>query len=896
MSQYHLYQDREECIGCHSCEVHCKDNKGLPPGPRLCRIITTTPQVVNNIPKTDFVFMPCFHCDEPWCVPACPTGAMQTRAKDGIVFVDEELCVGCKSCIEACPYGAPQWNPETGKVVKCDYCMDRVDQGLEPACVAKCVTKCLHFERTAELTEEQREEHLADVMSIEVANPPGISVCPVTKTLNDLSRALETRGRVTEPRSRQRVESLIELLEDVSRGRGGTDHLPAIDSLANKLMAEAGEEGARLVGQMVSVAIAEYQEVYESHITTHVCPTGDCDVLTPAPCQMACPAGIDVSSYVSLIGQGRDAEAVELIRKDNPFPWVCGLVCTHPCEYVCVRGRIDTPIAIRDLKAFAAERAMSERTYVNPQKAPDNGHKVCVIGAGPAGLTAAYYLVLRGYRVTVVEALPMAGGMMMVGIPRYRLPREVIDREVAMIEDLGVEFRYNTRLGKDTTIEKLRQEGYEAFFISIGAHGSYRLGVAGEDSFPQVLDAIAFLLRVALGERHKPGRRVAIIGGGNVAIDAARTCIRLGCQDVSILYRRTRSEMPASIEEVEQAEEEGVRFSFLTVPVEIVGTEGCVTGIRCLKARLEAADSSGRRRPVPVEDSDHLYEVDAVITAIGQKIDPEGLESLENLKWTKRNTLLADTVSGMTNEDGVFAGGDAVLGPATVVEAIGAGKFAAAGIDRYLRGLPQPKMPQVPVRHQRVEWLEVPAATKMILHRPEMPMLNPDRRRITFQQVELGLSEAMAREEGRRCLRCDICKRCGLCVSICRDKMGVDALQFGYLDFDQQGVTDFRIAADRCILCGACATNCPTGAIVLEDVNGERRLNFCGTILRREKLEYCESCGVELGTRRYLNFVGRRIQIMPGPFADRKLCPECARKATAELPVETGLFPASPNV
>jgi ferredoxin len=267
----------------------------------------------------------------------------------------------------------------------------------------------------------------------------------------------------------------------------------------------------------------------------------------------------------------------------------------------------------------------------------------------------------------------------------------------------------------------------------------------------------------------------------------------------------------------------------------------------------------------------------------------EGLDSLENLKWSMRNTIMADTISGTTHEESMFAGGDAVLGPATVVEAIGAGKFAAAGIDRYLRGLPQPKMPQVPVRHHRVEWIEVPAVTKMSLHRPEMPMLNPDRRRITFQQVELGLSEAMAREEGRRCLRCDICKRCGLCVNICRDKMEVDALQFGYLDFDQPGPTDLRITAERCILCGACAANCPTGAIVVEDRNGERQLSLCGTILCREKLEYCERCNEVLGPVRYLDYVSKRTEKISPAFGGRRLCSECARSATAEFKSEMSI-------
>ncbi len=716
---------------------------------------------------------------------------------------------------------------------------------------------------------------------------PETIICPVAQTLRDLQETLEGH-RITAPRAQQRAESLLELMEDVSRGRGGSEHFPAMESLANRLLEGDDEQGQRC-GQIASEALAQYWEVYESHIETHNCPTGDCDILTPAPCQMACPAGIDVSSYVTLIGQGRDAEAVELIRKDNPFPWVCGLVCTHPCEYMCVRGRMDSPIAIKDLKAFAAERAMSAGEYINPAKAPDNGRKVCVIGAGPAGLTAAYYLALKGYKVTIIEALPMAGGMMMVGIPRYRLPREVIDREVAMIEDLGVDIRYSTRLGKDTHIEKLRQEGFEAFFIGVGAHECYKMHIKDEDYYAEIMGAVPFLRHVALGERHVPGRRVAVIGGGNVALDAARTCIRLGCEEVIVLYRRTRSEMPASVVEVEQAEEEGVRFAFLTIPVEALGRDGELTGLKCLRAKLGVADKSGRRRPVPVEGSDHVYEVDAIITAIGQRPSGYGLGSLNSLEWSRRNTIIADTISGLTAEPGIFTGGDAVLGPATVVEAIGAGKFAAAGIDRYLRGLPQPKMPQVPVRHHRVEWLEVPAVTKMSLRRPAMPMLNPDRRRITFQQVELGLSEAMAREEGRRCLRCDICKRCGMCVSICRDKMEVDALQLGYLDFDQPGPSDLRITAERCILCGACAANCPTGAIVLADRNGERQLSLCGTILCREKLEYCERCSEVLGPVRYLDYVSKRTEKISLAFGGRKLCSECARRATAEFKSEMSI-------
>ncbi|MGD9211932.1 MAG: FAD-dependent oxidoreductase, partial [Desulfobacteraceae bacterium] len=672
-----------------------------------------------------------------------------------------------------------------------------------------------------------------------------ISGCPVHSTIIHLEDMLSSQ-RLNIPKTRRIVEEVCVLIEDVAWGSAGPTHLAAVEKLSTELKTDASDPAAVALGKELIETLNRNREVFESHVQTHNCATGDCVKLTPAPCQMTCPAGIDVPTYVTLIGQGRDAEAIEIIRKDNPFPWVCGLVCTRPCEFMCVRGRIDQPVAIKALKAFAAERAMSKGAYINPAKQPDNGKKVCVVGAGPGGMSAAYYLALKGYTVRVIEALPVAGGMIMVGIPRYRLPREVIDREVAMLQALGIEFQFSTRFGTDVTYESLRAEGFQAFFLAIGAHNAFQLGIPGEKDCRKVIDAITFLKQVALGDRRPPGKKVVVIGGGNVAIDAARTCLRLGCKEVTLAYRRTRAQMPADEEEVEQAEEEGVHFSFLTIPTRVEGDQKAIKGLICMQAELVKKQGSNRVSPRPIAGSDYLLDADVVISAIGQRVDHDCLSHMKGLKWTRRDTIEVNMASMETPVTGVFAAGDAVTGPATVIEAIGGGKRAAVAIDRYFEGIPQPKMPPVPVRRARISMLEVPASTKMVIKRPEMPLLALDRRRTMFQQVELGYSENMVREEARRCLRCDICRRCGDCVAVCRDKMGIDALKLGYLDFDHPVTTDFRQTEERCILCGACAANCPNDAMVIEDVGHERILSLCGTLLNRQNLVYCADCQVPI--------------------------------------------------
>ena len=402
-------------------------------------------------------------------------------------------------------------------------------------------------------------------------------------------------------------------------------------------------------------------------------------------CEETCPIHLDIRGYVGLIADGKFKESLDLIRQKLPFPATIGRICPHPCEEKCNRGKVDASLCIRDLKRFVADNQNQRQTDESIPKPEASGKKVAVIGSGPAGLTCAHDLAWLGYGVTVFEALPVAGGMLAVGIPEYRLPRDILNAEIGAIKRLGVEIKTNVRIGEDILLDDLFQQGFEAVFISVGCHNSLTLGIPGEEA-EGVVHGVNFLRDLHLGKETPVGKKVAVIGGGNVAMDAARSCLRLGAGKVSILYRRSRQEMPASDEEIEAALNEKINIEYLVAPAELIANNGKVAGLKCIRMRLGEADASGRRRPVTIEGSEFVLELDMLIPAIGQRAELSFLPGDENIEVNRWGAIAANPNSLATSREGVFAGGDCVTGPWIAIEAISAGKKAALSIDEYLRG------------------------------------------------------------------------------------------------------------------------------------------------------------------------------------------------------------------
>lgn len=575
---------------------------------------------------------------------------------------------------------------------------------------------------------------------------------------------------------------------------------------------------------------------------------GDCK----APCSLNCPAGTDCQGYVGLIANGQYREAVKLIKEKVPLPASIGRICPHPCEQACRRKLVEDPIAIAHLKSFAADLDLRSWEPYRPECAPDTHKKISIVGGGPAGLTAAYFLRTMGHSVTVYDAMPKMGGMLRYGIPQYRLPKEVLDQEIAAIAKLGVTMFNNAKVGDGLTLDGL-QESSDAVLVAIGAWTSSSMRVPGE-SLNGVMGGIDFLRHVALNEPSGIGERVAVVGGGNTAMDACRTAVRMGAKEVYIIYRRTRDEMPADALEIAQAEEEGVTFKFLTNPVEILGAGGSVRGVRLQQMALGEPDASGRRRPVPVEGAFEDLPLDTVIMAIGQWTNPEGFEALE---LTKRGTIAADESTFATSLPGVFAVGDATnRGADIAIAAIGEAGKAAKVIDSFLKGAAVPyRKPYVVERTVTPEML----AEREKKARVQMPHLSPEERKTNFKEIDLGYTQELAKREASRCLECgchdsfeckllhyaneyevaparfdgekhsrpqeqthpfiernaDKCILCGLCVRVCDEAMGRTALGLVSRGFDTVVAPEFgrKLEKTDCISCGQCVAVCPTGAL-----------------------------------------------------------------------------------
>lgn len=552
-------------------------------------------------------------------------------------------------------------------------------------------------------------------------------------------------------------KQMHEILTKITQGRGTLKDLDRLERIGRLVQRTSLCGLGQTCPNPVLSALTYFREEFEAHILRKRCPAGVCEALVLSPCQHTCPAGIDVPSYVAFISQGDYEKAIDVIRERNPFPAVCGRICHHPCEGKCRRGEVDQPVSIRYLKRFAADWAYENQKMPSEPFPVTNKQRVAVVGAGPAGLSCAYFLAKMGYKATVFEALALGGGMLDVALPEFRLPKDVLRREIEYIQAKGVEILYDSPINQYHTLEDLKAEGFDAVFVAAGAHRSQELRIPGEEEGIEGLCYGLHLLRdVKAGEQVHIGNRVLIIGGGNTAVDAARSALRKGARHVTVMYRRSREEMPVSPYEFHQAQEEGIEFHFLVSPTRIERSNGKVAGVRFIRMTLGEPDESGRRLPLPIEGSDFFLEADLVVPAVGQAPDLSFLPADSHLERVKWGALKVDSDTLCTNIPWIFAGGDFVTGPSMVIYAIATGRRAALSIDRYFRGIKGPlvitdeKYHSIPEPPPRPEDLDQP------MPRIEMPSLRPAERISSFCELETGFTEEQARTEASRCLRCDL--------------------------------------------------------------------------------------------------------------------------------------------
>ncbi|MCL2462292.1 MAG: FAD-dependent oxidoreductase, partial [Defluviitaleaceae bacterium] len=542
---------------------------------------------------------------------------------------------------------------------------------------------------------------------------------------------------------------MLEILQRITEGKGEEGDVELLELLAESISQTAICGLGQTAANPVLSAIKNFRDEFDEHIRNKRCRAGVCSDLFISPCQNTCPAGINVPGYTALIAQGRFVDAYNLIRQENPFPSVCGRICTRPCEAKCRRGKTDEPVAICDLKRFVADYAhKNEKPFTKDIVFPKNGKRVSVIGAGASGLTCGYYLARIGYDVDIYESQDVAGGVLAYGIPEYRLPKAVLQHEIALIEKEGVNIYLSAPVGEKVSFEYLREKS-DAIFVSIGASLPQRVGVPGEE-LNGVIHGITFLRMVNLKQPFEMGKNVIVIGGGNTAIDSARTSLRLGAKKVTILYRRTKNAMPALELEIREAIEEGVEIIELTQPIRFVDDgNGSVCGVECEKMTLGEFDNTGRRKSVSAGEEPFIVPCDMVVPAISQYADLPFIPA-KDIGRTKWGTFTVNDDTMMTTMEGVFAGGDIVRGPDTVIQAIADGKKAAVGIDKYLGGtgkLNKGENIKIDFKYDDDEIVE--------LERYPLDMLDLEKRKNSFDEVVLGYHKLTAMAEAMRCLHCE---------------------------------------------------------------------------------------------------------------------------------------------
>ncbi|MGA2517034.1 MAG: FAD-dependent oxidoreductase [Thermodesulfobacteriota bacterium] len=569
----------------------------------------------------------------------------------------------------------------------------------------------------------------------------------------------ESCGKCTPCRVGTRIMATI--VNRIADGQGKVEDLKQLKYLGEMILKSSKCNLGQTGPKPVLDAIDHFEDQFSGAIQLRKkIPRQEYKVKVTAPCESACPSHLPITRYIELIKEGRFEESLAAIRGATCLAGILGRVCVRPCEDNCRRGNVDECISIKWLKRFVADYEIEKRKGPSIHKSEKRSEKVAVLGAGPAGLSCAYYLALKGYPVTIFERLSEPGGMAAVGIPDYRLPRDVVRYEAGIVEKLGVEIRYNTQIGKDITLSQIFEQGYKAVFIGAGAQTNTPMGVGGEDKgYKGFIPGVYYLLEINQGRDPYPeGKRVVVVGGGNVAIDCVRSSFRIGKPDVNLVYRRTKKEMPADRVEIHDAEEEGVKFHYLCNPVRIVEKEGKVVGVECIRMELGEPDESGRRRPVPVKGSEFFIETDILIPAIGQAIDLSFLEEKDGVKTTRRSTIAVQEGTFVTSRPGIFSAGDCVTGPDVLVRAAGHGKRAADKIDVFLRGM-EVKESEEELLETLVEKIKVYNKNEKIgipggQKRAMLNMLPPGSRKWIFDEVEEGFSIPVAQKEAERCLRC----------------------------------------------------------------------------------------------------------------------------------------------